>query len=115
MRSSAWGCTGAQAAVSTEARASPAPRSLAAFRIIASPSLVIHQLGVPHSDPLPVDESGDLHPAVVDVGPAQRDILEVELRSAADEQGMLRRDVGIGRGNVGLQGAAADNRRRASL
>src|SRR3972149_3060319 len=79
--------------------------------IIVSPSLVINEFRVPQADALAVGESRRLDPAIVDEYTAQAEVLEVDVGPAPAEQRVLRCDVGIGQGDIGLERITADDRR----
>src|SRR3990172_9908761 len=79
--------------------------------IIVSPSLVINEFRVPQADTLAVGESCRLDPAIVDKNATQAEVLETDVSPASAEQRVLRCDVGIGQGDIGLERIAADDRR----
>src|SRR3990172_9761913 len=79
--------------------------------IIVSPSLVIDEFRVPQAEALAVGKRRRLDPAIVDEYAAQAKVLEVDVGPASAEQRVLRCDVGIGQGDIGLERIAADDRR----
>src|SRR3990172_6694468 len=79
--------------------------------IIVSPSLVIDEFRIPQADALAVGESRRLDPAIVDEYAAQAEVLEADMSPASAEQRVLRCDIGIGQGDMGLERITADDRR----